>query len=111
MDIESALIRLGRARQLAAELGADYRHIDSLPTLVGSLRQPHENPSDHRHRCGDPTTWTVQAINALNRTDVFFLMDKAAPKTALIGLRKTICERLSRAATTALPAPSARAGA
>jgi len=37
VDIESAPIRLGRARQLAAELGADYRHIDSLPLLAGSL--------------------------------------------------------------------------
>ena len=37
VDIESAPIRLGRARQLATELGADYRHIDSLPLLAGSL--------------------------------------------------------------------------
>ena len=37
VDIESAPIRLGRARQLAAELGAHYRHIDSLPLLAGSL--------------------------------------------------------------------------
>lgn len=32
VDIERAAIRLGRARQLAAELGADYRHIDELPS-------------------------------------------------------------------------------
>jgi len=31
VDIESAPIRLGRARQLADELGADYHHIDELP--------------------------------------------------------------------------------
>jgi magnesium chelatase subunit ChlD-like protein len=37
VDIESAPIRLGRARQLATELGADYRHIDSLPLLAGNL--------------------------------------------------------------------------
>jgi magnesium chelatase subunit ChlD-like protein len=37
VDIESAPIRLGRARQLADELGADYRHIDSLPVVAGSL--------------------------------------------------------------------------
>ena len=37
VDIESAPIRLGRARQLADELGTDYRHIDSLPVVAGSL--------------------------------------------------------------------------
>src|SRR3989338_5588240 len=42
---------------------------------------------------GDPDYLTVQAINALNRTDVFFLMDKGSTKDSLIGLRKTICER------------------
>ena len=42
---------------------------------------------------GDPDYLTVQAINALNRTDVFFLMDKGSAKDSLIGLRKTICER------------------
>lgn len=33
VDIESAPIRLGRARQLAEQLGAEYRHIDTLATL------------------------------------------------------------------------------
>src|SRR3989338_6479480 len=42
---------------------------------------------------GDPDYLTVQAINALNRTDVFFLMDKGSTTDTLIGLRKTICER------------------
>lgn len=42
---------------------------------------------------GDPEYITVQAINALNRVDVFFLMDKGAAKDQLIGLRKEICER------------------
>ena len=37
VDIESAPIRLGRALQLADELGADYRHIDSLPVIAGNL--------------------------------------------------------------------------
>ncbi|WP_324734731.1 vWA domain-containing protein [Pseudomonas paeninsulae] len=36
VDIESAPIRLGRARQLADELGAHYRHIDTLPVVHGS---------------------------------------------------------------------------
>jgi magnesium chelatase subunit ChlD-like protein len=30
IDIERGPIRLGRARQMAAELQADYRHIDEL---------------------------------------------------------------------------------
>ncbi|MDX1367498.1 precorrin-6A synthase (deacetylating) [Pseudomonas sp.] len=42
---------------------------------------------------GDPDYLTVQAINALNRTDVFFLMDKGSAKDSLIGLRRTLCER------------------
>ena len=42
---------------------------------------------------GDPDYLTVQAINALNRTDVFFLLDKGSAKDSLIGLRKTLCER------------------
>ncbi|WP_394235852.1 precorrin-6A synthase (deacetylating) [Pseudomonas anguilliseptica] len=45
---------------------------------------------------GDPDYLTVQAINALNRTDLFFLMDKGSTKDSLIGLRKTICERFIR---------------
>lgn len=32
VDIESGPIRLGRAAQLAAELGAEYRHIEELET-------------------------------------------------------------------------------
>jgi len=59
---------------------------------------------------GDPDYLTVQAIKALNRTDVFFLMDKGSAKDSLIGLRKTICERFIRAATTASSAPTARSG-
>ncbi len=31
VDIESAPIRIGKARQLADQLGADYRHIETLP--------------------------------------------------------------------------------
>lgn len=42
---------------------------------------------------GDPDYLTVQAINALNRADLFFLMDKGSAKDKLIDLRKTICER------------------
>jgi precorrin-6A synthase len=42
---------------------------------------------------GDPDYLTVQAIKALNRADVFFLMDKGAAKESLIDLRRQICER------------------
>jgi magnesium chelatase subunit ChlD-like protein len=33
VDIECGPIRLGRSRVLAAQLGAEYRHIDALPVL------------------------------------------------------------------------------
>jgi precorrin-6A synthase len=42
---------------------------------------------------GDPDYMTVQAINALNRADVFFVMDKGAVKEKLVALRKEIIER------------------
>lgn len=42
---------------------------------------------------GDPEYLTVQAINAMNRADVFFLMDKGASKDKLIQLRRDILQR------------------
>jgi precorrin-6A synthase len=45
---------------------------------------------------GDPDYVTVQAINALNEVDVFFIMDKGQEKDDLIRLRKEICERYIR---------------
>ena len=42
---------------------------------------------------GNPDYVTVQAINALNEVDVFFVMDKGAEKEDLIRLRREICER------------------
>ena len=42
---------------------------------------------------GDPEYLTVQAINALNRTDVFFFTDKGDEKSDLLHLRNQICER------------------
>ncbi|MFC7053418.1 precorrin-6A synthase (deacetylating) [Hansschlegelia quercus] len=41
---------------------------------------------------GDPEQITIQAINALNRTDAFFLMDKGASKEKLNALRKDILD-------------------
>jgi precorrin-6A synthase len=42
---------------------------------------------------GNPDYITVQAINALNEVDVFFVMDKGPEKEDLVRLRKEICER------------------
>jgi precorrin-6A synthase len=42
---------------------------------------------------GNPDYITVQAINALNAVDVFFIVDKGEEKQDLIRLRKEICER------------------
>src|ERR1700722_711548 len=45
---------------------------------------------------GNPDYITVQAINALNEVDVFFIMDKGQEKEDLVHLRKEICERYIR---------------
>ena len=42
---------------------------------------------------GNPDHLTVQAIEALNRVDVFFIPDKGAEKAGLRRLRTEICER------------------
>ena len=42
---------------------------------------------------GNPDYITLQAVKALNRVDVFFLMDKGPRKDKLIDLRRDICER------------------
>lgn len=42
---------------------------------------------------GNPDYVTVQAINALNAVDVFFIMDKGQEKEDLVRLRKEVCER------------------
>jgi precorrin-6A synthase len=42
---------------------------------------------------GDPDYITIQAVKALNRVDVFFLLEKGADKAELIELRKEICRR------------------
>ncbi|MFD1701614.1 precorrin-6A synthase (deacetylating) [Methylopila henanensis] len=45
---------------------------------------------------GDPNYLTVQAIDALNEVDVFFLMDKGPSKDKLISIRREICRRFIR---------------
>jgi precorrin-6A synthase len=42
---------------------------------------------------GDPEHVTVQAINALNRADVVFLVDKPGERRDLVRLRREICDR------------------
>lgn len=41
---------------------------------------------------GNPDYITMQAVKALNRVDVFFLMDKGQSKDTLIDLRREICD-------------------
>jgi precorrin-6A synthase len=42
---------------------------------------------------GNPDYVTIQAVNALNQVDVFFIMDKGPEKAKLIELRKEVCRR------------------
>jgi precorrin-6A synthase len=45
---------------------------------------------------GDPEYVTVQAVNALNRAGVFFVVDKGGEKSGLLALRQEICRRYIR---------------
>ena len=45
---------------------------------------------------GNPDYVTIQAINALNQADVFFVIDKGAEKADLVRVRMDICERYIR---------------
>ncbi|WP_329128769.1 precorrin-6A synthase (deacetylating) [Streptomyces sp. NBC_01476] len=42
---------------------------------------------------GDPQQLTLQAVDALGRTDVFFLLDKGEEKADLVGLREQLLQR------------------
>ncbi len=42
---------------------------------------------------GNPEYVTIQAVNALNQVDVFFMMDKGPDKAKLNAFRKEICNR------------------
>jgi precorrin-6A synthase len=42
---------------------------------------------------GDPDYITLQAINALNEVEVFFVIDKGEEKGDLVSLRKLLCEK------------------
>ncbi|WP_462383706.1 precorrin-6A synthase (deacetylating) [Pseudomonas sp. Marseille-QA0892] len=43
---------------------------------------------------GDPDHLTFQAVKAMNRADVFFLMDKGPSKSTLIDHRRRLCEQV-----------------
>lgn len=63
---------------------------------------------------GDPDYVTVQAIAALNDTQVFFAMDKGEQKSDLVALRREICTRFIREPGyrfVELPDPKRAAGA
>lgn len=45
---------------------------------------------------GSPDHVTMQAVDALNQVDVFFLLDKGEEKDELVRVRKEICERYIR---------------
>jgi precorrin-6A synthase len=45
---------------------------------------------------GNPEQLTLEAVEALNQVDVFFVMDKGTAKADLNELRKRICERFVR---------------
>lgn len=45
---------------------------------------------------GDPEHVTVQAVNALNEVDVFFVIEKSHDTDELVRLRREICERYIR---------------
>jgi precorrin-6A synthase len=40
---------------------------------------------------GDPEYLTIQAVNALNQVDVFFILDKGADKEKLVEFRRELC--------------------
>jgi precorrin-6A synthase len=42
---------------------------------------------------GNPDYLTIQAVNALNQVDVFFMMDKGEDKAKLVEFRREICKR------------------
>ena len=45
---------------------------------------------------GDPSHVTMQAVEALNTVDVFFLMEKGPSKDELLALRREVCRRYIR---------------
>jgi precorrin-6A synthase len=82
---ESLLIRLivrsfGASRNMASGR-ADVRESAMKTILIIGIG------------AGDPDYITVQAVKALNRVDVFFLMDKGPAKQKLRALREELCRQ------------------
>ncbi len=50
------------------------------------------DPAD-RHGAGDPEQITLQAVAALNRAEVIFILDKGYVDDQLLRLRKELCQR------------------
>jgi precorrin-6A synthase len=46
---------------------------------------------------GNPEYLTIQAVNALNQTDVFFILDKGPDKEKLVEFRRELCRRYIKA--------------
>jgi precorrin-6A synthase len=73
-----------------------------LGSRFGNLISSDEEAMVGRHihvigiGAGDPDYVTVQAIEALNDTQVFFAMDKGEAKSDLVALRRQICARFIR---------------
>ena len=80
--------------------------VGQCPSLPRSAQDqyPHRSrPYDERQHmreilvigigAGNPEYITVQAINALNAADVFFVIDKGEDKSSLLALRTEICDR------------------
>src|SRR5271154_6785212 len=73
---------------------------DDEPLLRGRFLLRGGTVSRHIHvigiGAGDPDYLTVQAIEALNDSQVFFAMDKGEAKSDLVALRRQICARFIR---------------
>ena len=101
-----------RARELA-RLGGAAEHEDHAG-LCMRKRAIADGPDDRHGRrrdrlaramrrllvigvgAGDPEHVTMQAINALNEVDVFFVIEKGHETDELVRLRREICERYIR---------------
>ncbi|MGZ3339474.1 MAG: precorrin-6A synthase (deacetylating) [Reyranella sp.] len=80
MPIRSIVRSFGASRNMASGR-ADVRESAMKTILIIGIG------------AGDPDYITVQAVKALNRVDVFFLMDKGPAKQKLRALREDLCRR------------------
>ena len=90
--------------------GERTHHVDALvdqpgrehPRLTGPAEHQHAHAHDTRHvreilvigiGPGHPDQLTVQAVDALNRVQVFFVVDKGSDKDGLLAARQRILQR------------------